>query len=343
MLGRLSNSSSSNISFKEKTMPTVNISFAGRPGGVTFNPAVTTSVASFLNTFTDTPISILGPGITITGDNLTSQGLLSAGGVTAWRITNFGPADSATLSRVGGGFSPQTFSLLANSFTFVRGGSAGTYQLTGGIVNTKASGTQVNGIWNLLATDSYVITGSAFNDILTGAGGADSLNGGNGDDSLAGAAGTDVLNGGNGKDTLDGGSQADTLIGGDGDDVLIGRGGNDNLIGGLGNDTLTGTANTDRFVFNNSSEGGDTITDFTVSEDFIQVSSAGFGGLTTIGGTLNAALFSTTGQNSTAKFIYSGGVLSFDSDLTTNTNPLTPIATLTGSPLLTAARIQVVA
>lgn len=297
-------------------MPTVNISFAGRPAGVTFNPAVTTSVAAFLNTFTDTPISILGPGITITEDNLTSDGLLTGGVTTAWRITNFGPADSATLSRVGGGFSPQTFSLLANSLTFVRGGSAGTYQLSGGIVNTKASGPQVNGIWNLLATDSYFITGSAFND---------------------------TLNGGDGNDSLNGGTGNDSLVGGDGNDTLIGLGGADTLIGGAGNDTLTGGNGLDRFVYNNPTEGLDTITDFNASQDFIQVSSAGFGGLTTISGTLTSSLFSTTGQNGTAKFIYSGGVLSFDSDLTTTLNTLTPIANLTGSPLLTAARIQVVA
>ncbi|GCL51817.1 hemolysin-type calcium-binding region protein [Microcystis aeruginosa NIES-3804] len=327
-------------------MPTVNISFAVRPSGVTFNPAVTTSVAAFLNTFTDTPISILGPGITITGDNLTSQGLLSAGGVTAWRITNFGPAASATLSRVGGGFSPQTFSLLENSLTFVRGGSAGTYQLTGGIVKTKASGTQVNGIWNLLTTDSYVITGSAFNDTLTGSGAADTLDGGAGGDTLDGANGNDSLSGGDGNDSLSGVGGADTLIGGLGSDTLNGANGADRLIGGLGSDTLTGGNSNDRFVYNNPSEGIDTITDFTTSgtsADFIVVSSAGFGGLSTIGGTLTSTLFSTTGQNTTAKFIYSGGVLSFDSDLTTNTNSLTQIATLTGSPGLTAAMIEVVA
>jgi len=239
-------------------MPTVNISFAVRPSGVTFDPAVTTSVAAFLNTFTDTPISILGPGITITADNLTSQGLLTDNVTTAWRITNFGPAASATLSRVGGGFSPQTFSLLANSLTFVRGGSAGTYELTGGIVNTKASGQQVNGIWNLLAADSYVITGSAFNDTLTGGNAADSLDGGDGNDGLNGGAGNDTLNGGNGNDTLTGLGAADSLIGGAGNDSLDGSNGNDTLIGGAGNDTLTGGAGNDRFVFTN--EGLDSIT-----------------------------------------------------------------------------------
>ncbi|UZO79118.1 hypothetical protein M8120_02885 [Microcystis aeruginosa str. Chao 1910] len=167
--------------------------------------------------------------------------------------------------------------------------------------------------------------------------------GGLGSDSLSGDAGNDSLDGGGANDTLLGGGGNDALLGGDGNDSLDGGGANDRLIGGLGNDTLTGGLGADRFVYNNSNEGLDTITDFNVSQDFIRVSSAGFGGLTTINSTLTPSLFSTTGQNGTAKFIYSGGVLSFDSDLTTNTNPLTQIATLTGSPGLTAARIEVVA
>ncbi|MDB9391165.1 calcium-binding protein [Microcystis aeruginosa] len=349
---------------------TVTISFANFTSPVNFSGAVDSFVRDWLDIYTDSPISISGPGITIAADNLTSQGLLTDGLTTAWRITNFGPADSATLSQYGGAFS-QLFSLPADSLTFVRGGSAGTYQLSGGIVNTKASGTQQNGIWKLLATDSYFITGSELDDTLTGGnladslsggGGNDSLDGGDGNDSLTGGddddtligglgsdslsgdAGNDSLDGGDWNDTLLGGGGNDTLLGGDGNDILDGGGANDRLIGGLGNDTLTGGLGTDIFVYNTSNEGLDTIIDFNVSQDFIRVSSSGFGGgLTIIGGTLTSTLFSTTGQNGTAKFIYSGGVLSFDSDLTTNTNPLTQIATLTGSPLLTAARIQVVA
>ncbi|RPH91639.1 MAG: calcium-binding protein [Chroococcales cyanobacterium metabat2.561] len=327
-------------------MPTVTISFAGLsgPSGASFNPAVTTSVASFLNTY-DIPIYLSGPGITITQDNLTSQGLLPLGpneSLTAWRITNFGPADSATLSQYGGSFS-QSFSLPANSFTFVRGGSAGTYQLSGGIVNTKASGVQRNGIWNLLATDSYFITGSAFNDSLTGASVADTLMGGDGNDTLNGGAGMDVLDGGNGNDSLDGGTQQDSLIGGNGNDILLGRGGNDTLIGGLGNDTLTGGNDPDLFVYNNPNEGGDSITDFGQGADAIVLSSSGFGGLTTIGGTLTPTLFSTT-ENGTAKIIYSGGVLSFDSDLA-NSGGLVTIANIAGSGAATlgAGNIQVIA
>ena len=313
-------------------MPTVTISFANYfTSPVNFSGAVDSFVRDLLNIYTDSPISISGPGITITADNLTSQGLLSDGVTTAWRITNFGPADSATLSQYGGGFS-QLFSLPADSLTFVRGGSAGTYQLSGGIVNTKASGTQQNGIWKLLATDSYFITGSELDDTLTGGNLADSLSGGGGNDSL---------DGGGANDTLLGGGGNDTLLGDAGNDILDGGGANDRLIGGLGNDTLTGGLGADRFVYNNSNEGPDTITDFNVSQDFIRVSSAGFGGLTTIGGTLTPSRFATA-ENGTAKFIYSGGVLQYDSDLA-NSGGLVTIATLTGSPGLTAARIEVIA
>ena len=264
-------------------MPTVNISFAGRPAGVTFNPAVTTSVAAFLNTFTDTPISILGPGITITADNLTSQGLLTGGVTTAWRITNFGPADSATLSRVGGGFS-QLFSLPADSLTFVRGGSAGTYQLSGGIVNTKASGPQQNGIWNLLATDSYFITGSAFNDTLNGGTGNDSLNGGNGNDTLIGANGNDSLIGANGNDTLIGGNGNDILDGGAASDSLTGGDGNDTLTGGTGTNILDGGNGADTFVFNN--QGNQTVSQFiTGDNDVFAFTVSAYSGAPTAGTT----------------------------------------------------------
>ncbi|TRU29398.1 MAG: calcium-binding protein [Microcystis aeruginosa Ma_MB_S_20031200_S102] len=353
-------------------MPTVTISFAFLPGptGASFNPAVTTTVAAFLNAHPTVPISISATGLT--ADNLTSLGLLITGGDTVWRITNAGVAESgATLSQVGGGFST-TLSLPTDSLTFVRGGSGPVggvpvnYDLTTSSGTfRKASGTQVSTIAPLSSTgDSYNITGSNFNDTLVGGNLADTLIGGDGNDTLNGNGGDDSINGGLGNDSLNGGAGNDTLIGGDGNDILFGLDGNDSLVGGAGNDTLnggagndtliggdgndtlTGGTNTDRFVYNNPTEGLDTITDFATSggsADFIVVSSAGFGGLTTIGGTLAPSLFSTTGQNATAKFIYSGGVLSFDSDLTTTLNTLTPIATLNLSPLLTAARIEVIA
>ncbi|WP_300075180.1 M10 family metallopeptidase C-terminal domain-containing protein, partial [uncultured Ruegeria sp.] len=52
---------------------------------------------------------------------------------------------------------------------------------------------------------------------------------------------------------------------------LDGGSGNDILTGGSGNDTLTGGSGSDTFVFKEDS-GKDTITDFNVDEDFIDLS-----------------------------------------------------------------------
>jgi len=69
----------------------------------------------------------------------------------------------------------------------------------------------------------------------------------------------------------------DTLDGGEGDDILYGQGGTDTLIGGLGNDILTGGEDADIFKWvdqtpNDSRTETDTITDFQVGQDHIDVS-----------------------------------------------------------------------
>lgn len=347
----------------KKTMSTINISFADSTTGVNFFVGQYNTVAQFLNANPNTPISLpTTPGGTY---NLTSIGVFGDG-TTVWRLFNGTTgAVSSTLSGYNTAFS-KNFSLAAATNTFVISTVGGTHQLKinpNGPVYTKAAGTQtinlttmpIDGQTTIAPLSNmapYFITGSAFNDTIGGGPDNDTLIGGNGDDSLNGAGGNDSLDAGAGNDTLSGGIGNDTLLGGIGNDSLLGGigndrltglGGADTLIGGAGNDTLSGGNGVDRFVYNNPNEGVDTISDFLPSADFIRVSSAGFGGLTTIGGTLTPSLFSTTGQNGTAKFIYSGGVLSFDSDLTTTGNTLTQIATLTGSPDLTAARIEVIA
>jgi len=325
-------------------MATITTSFATLTTGANFSPGGTVSVRNFINTFNDILIHVSGPELNITSDNLTSERTLTPGGDTAWRITNFGSNANVTLSRVGGGFS-NSFFLLANSFTYVRGGAAGTYQLSGDTNNTIPKATNPNppnGIWNFVTTDSYFITGSAFNDTLTGGNSTDTLIGGDGNDFLSGGEGADTLIGGNGNDTLDGGNGFDSLIGGDGNDRITGIGGADTLIGGLGSDTLTGGNGNDRFVYNNPNEGGDLITDFNISQDFIQVSNGGFGGgLTTVGVTLDPSLFGAT-TGGAVRFVYSGGVLQFDTDAGAGVSLVT-IATLNLSPALTAARIVVIA
>ncbi|MDB9405145.1 calcium-binding protein [Microcystis sp. CS-574] len=252
-------------------MPTITTSFASLTGptGANFNPATTTpTVRDFLTNpaFNNILIHVSGPGIIIPGNNLTSQGLLLDGVTTAWRITTSGsPPANLTLTRLGGGFSPLSFPALpANSYTFVKGGAAGNYVLTGdNFTKQLASGTQQRSIWrfqaaNLITDDFYNITGSDYNDTLTGGGVADTLIGGSGSDSLDGVGGNDSLLGDGGNDTLfgdtgndslhgqlgddrlDGGDDEDTLFGNDGTDTLLGGAGNDSLDGGTGNDSLDG-------------------------------------------------------------------------------------------------------
>ena len=79
-------------------------------------------------------------------------------------------------------------------------------------------------------------------------------------------AGTNTtLNGGNGQDVLDGSSGHDILFGGNGPDVLIGGPG----------DTLTGGNGPDTFLFR-PGFGANTITDFDVNNDVIQIDKSVF-------------------------------------------------------------------
>lgn len=72
-------------------------------------------------------------------------------------------------------------------------------------------------------------------------------------------------------DKLIGGNGADKLFGGGGNDALSGGNGADTLHGGSGNDTLTGGRGPDTFVFDFSSTGSDTITDFEANIDHIKL------------------------------------------------------------------------
>jgi len=83
---------------------------------------------------------------------------------------------------------------------------------------------------------------------------------------------------GNGEDnSLGGNGGNDTLFGGAGNDTLDGGAGNDTLIGGPGNDTLTGGSGSDTFRLESALGGNvDTITDFNVPADTIQLENAIF-------------------------------------------------------------------
>ncbi|WP_270019388.1 Ig-like domain-containing protein [Vibrio sp. LaRot3] len=91
------------------------------------------------------------------------------------------------------------------------------------------------------------------------------MNGSTGDDHIVGTDNDDILMGHQGDDILDGGLGDDFLFGGAGDDILIGGQGNDILSGGEGSDTFV-------WLDGDLDGGLDVITDFTVSEDKIDIS-----------------------------------------------------------------------
>ncbi|MFQ4137985.1 VCBS domain-containing protein [Nodosilinea sp. PGN35] len=129
-----------------------------------------------------------------------------------------------------------------------------------------------------------IITGGSDTDVIYGGDGNDMISAGGGNDSIYGEAGSDVINGGSGNDYLDGGdgddiisggSGNDWLLGGAGDDVLSGGSGNDVLIGGPGNDLLIGGIGNDTFKYQALTDGFDTIRDFEIVGDRIDLSAMG--------------------------------------------------------------------
>ncbi|WP_439815000.1 beta strand repeat-containing protein [Zavarzinia sp. CC-PAN008] len=92
------------------------------------------------------------------------------------------------------------------------------------------------------------------------------------------AAGRSVtLVGNGGADQLSGGQGADRLEGGDGNDVLKGNGGADVIVGGTGNDTITGGTGADTIVWNQLTEGIDTIVGFSHADDSLRFNKLVFG------------------------------------------------------------------
>ena len=172
--------------------------------------------------------------------------------------------------------------------------------------------------WIFGDTGVNVLNGGAGNDVLMGGTGADALIGGAGIDTVLytwAASAVDVnlwLNAGSlgesagdtlsGIENLTGSAYNDALIGNDannvldggaGDDWMSATGGSDTLRGGAGNDTLLGGTGSDLFLFDaalNAATNRDTIADFSVVDDTVQLENSIFTLLATTG-TLAAGLF----------------------------------------------------
>ncbi len=111
-------------------------------------------------------------------------------------------------------------------------------------------------------------------DEIHGNDGMDQIYGNADDDSLYGGAARDFVNGGVGNDWIDGGTENDTLIGGLGADVMLLGEGSDKLRGGAAG--FEGDGYADVFVLDTLDNGVDTITDFEVGLDLIDLNGAGY-------------------------------------------------------------------
>lgn len=262
--------------------------------------------------------------------------------------------------------------------------SSVTYTLAANVENLTLTGSSaINGTGNALDnvltgnSGANTLAGYDGNDILDGGSGADKMYGGTGNDTYVVNISTDTVteNAGEGIDTVQssitytlgsnvenltltgtsaingtGNTLDNVLRGNSGANTLSGGSGVDTLNGGLGNDTLTGGAGNDVFVFDsalNASTNKDTLSDFTVGQDNIQLSQAIFTALSATG-TLAAEYFrsSTTGAAADGNdyFLYNTttGALLYDAD-GNGQGTAVQFATLTTKPTLTAADFTVAA
>jgi Ca2+-binding RTX toxin-like protein len=230
-------------------------------------------------------------------------------------------------------------------------------------------------------TDIENVRGSAFGDVLTGNAGsnhlhdggfgaADTLTGGGGSDtySVYNTGATIVEVAGAGLDRVNAGvnyvlasgvsaeylnttslhaTYAVNLTGNELIQLIRGNDGANVLDGAGGNDVLWGMGGTDTFSFSTVLGVGniDRIEDFDVTDDQVQLSSAIFSTLS-VGG-LDATAFKDTAfapKDADDRIIYNSdtGALCYDADGSGTAFGNVRLATLTGSPVLTAADFVVV-
>ncbi|KTD56730.1 structural toxin protein RtxA [Legionella santicrucis] len=197
-----------------------------------------------------------------------------------------------------------------DTITYINASGAVTVNLSTGAATGADGSDTLSNIENIIGSNyNDTLTGNASDNIINGGAGNDSINGGAGNDTLSGGLGNDTINGGNGTDTvtyidavggvtvslatisqqntvssgLDTLSNIENLTGSNYNDTLTGNTSANMIIGGQGNDTLTGGAGADTFVWNSGDNIGnptDTITDFNISQDKIDITNLLVGNVT---------------------------------------------------------------
>ncbi len=183
------------------------------------------------------------------------------GGGGGFNIVNGGSGGDVIVGSSGG----QDVIMGGSGGDMIYAGDSGSAVVRGGSGNDTIHG--ANNPWF-----RDVLLGDEGDDRIYGWAGNDIIVGGDGDDMLYGGRGVDIVFGGDGDDEIEGGEDLDLLVGGGGDDTIDGESGNDLIDGGGGDDTLTGGSGADLFIFGDG-HGNDTITDFDVVQDRIDLSS----------------------------------------------------------------------
>ena len=249
---------------------------------------------------------------------------LDASGNTTVNVSATDVDTLTSIENLTGGAANDT--LIGNNVANVLNGSLGADSMTGGLGNDyyyvdntgdviiEAAGA---GTETVNSTLDYSLNGTALENLIL--------------------SGSIVING-------SGNSSANILIGNAMNNVLNGSTGNDTLDGSLGNDTLTGGTGVDIFKLM-SLTGMDSITDFVVADDTVQLENAAFTKLTTTG-TLSASYFVKAAASVDANdyLVYNSttGALYYDADGSGSVNSAVQIALLGTGLALTNADFVVI-
>ena len=187
-------------------------------------------------------------------------------------ITDFGAIDQLQLTGVTATLVICTGTLAAGGYLLTSGNyAAGTFTVAGTGADSTLLTFDADPVTAGVQQHSLALKGvlPAQLELMTAAGSVPNVLTLVSDKRVLGSAGNDNLVGGSGNDLLTGVS---------GNDLLVGGAGNDTLDGGAGRDTLNGGAGNDVFLFNKSSTGTpsssnyDTIVGFATGADSIDFS-----------------------------------------------------------------------
>ncbi len=205
----------------------------------------------------------------------------------------------------------------AGDDTYVISTSGATiYEIATGGVDTVAT-----------TFSSYSLTAMLENLVFRGTGAFRGV-GNASNNTITGGAGADTLISSGGRDRVDGGAGNDNLDAGIGNDVLI---------GGFGNDVLRGGDGADVFVYRSGETGSDTIMDFALGQDRIDVSALGITSLTQALAGSTAAKLVLGGQGVTLNNLSTKSLTASNFIFSTQSAALQPVAADGSAALVSSA------